>query len=220
MLKIPLFNHRYLSAVFSAKRRSAQFLALITLLLIATTSCTDEGADSQPQTQASKSNIVTLKTNLGVIKVELDVAKAPLTSANFLSYANEGYYDGTIFHRVIPQFMIQGGGFEADMVKKSTNPPVHNEANNGLLNEPYTIAMARTNDPHSATSQFFINTQANANLNHTGENVRGWGYTVFGKVTEGQGVVDAIEKVQTTSRAGHPDVPVADVVIESVTVGG
>ena len=219
MLKIPLFSHRSLSAVFSAKLRSAKFLALIAAILLTTTACTDQGASSQPQPPVNNANLVTLETSLGIIKVELYAEKAPLSVANFLSYANEGYYDGTIFHRVIQQFMIQGGGFEPSMAKKSTKSSVLNEANNDLLNEPYTIAMARTNEPHSATSQFFINTQDNASLNHTGENMHGWGYAVFGKVIEGQDVVDAIEKVQTTSRAGYRDVPVEDVLIESVTVG-
>ena len=220
MLRNTPIGHKTLSAVFSAKLRSVKLLLSITALLLTITSCTGEGVSSQPQPQAkTEQNIVTLKTSLGDIKIQLDVEKAPLTVSNFLSYANEGHYDGTIFHRVIPQFMIQGGGFGADMVKKASKSPVRNEANNGLLNEAYTIAMARTNDPHSATSQFFINTKTNLNLNHSGENTIGWGYAVFGKVVEGQAVVDAIEKVQTTNRAGHANVPVENVVIDAVTVG-
>ena len=220
MLKLPLHSHRPRSVFSSVKLRSARLLALITLLLLATTSCTDKNVSSQQQPSKSQSSIVTLETSLGVIKIELDSEKAPITVANFLSYANQGFYDGTIFHRVIPQFMIQGGGFEASMTKKAIKAPIANEANNGLINEHYTIAMARTGDPHSATAQFFINTKNNANLNHTAEDTRGWGYAVFGKVTEGQDVVDAIEKVQTTSRAGYRDVPIESVVIKSVTIGG
>ena len=214
-----LISDRYLNGAFSVKFRPLKILALITAVMIATTACADKGADKQTQKE-SNPNFVTVKTSLGSMKIELDSEKAPLSVENFLSYAKEGYYDNTIFHRVIPQFMIQGGGFELGLSKKTTKAPILNEANNGLLNQPYTIAMARTGDPHSATSQFFINTKNNAPLNHTGENTGGWGYAVFGKVIEGQSVVDAIEKVQTAAKAGHRDVPIVDVVIESVTVGG
>ncbi|HEV8691482.1 MAG TPA: peptidylprolyl isomerase [Ideonella sp.] len=157
---------------------------------------------------------VELTTSAGVIRLELDDAKAPLSVANFLSYANKGHYDGTVFHRVIKSFMIQGGGMTADMKQKPTDAPVQNEANNGLKNDKYTVAMARTNAPHSATSQFFINTKDNAFLNFTAETPSGWGYTVFGKVVAGQDVVDAIEKVRTGNKGFHDDVPLEAVTIE------
>lgn len=161
---------------------------------------------------------VHMQTNRGTIVLELDAEKAPETVANFLEYARSGFYDGTIFHRVIPGFMIQGGGFEPGMQQKSTRAPVKNEADNGLTNDLGTIAMARTSDPHSATAQFFINAKDNGFLNYTAASSQGWGYCVFGKVVEGIDVVKDIEKVSTTSRAGLQDVPRDDVVIESVTV--
>jgi peptidyl-prolyl cis-trans isomerase B (cyclophilin B) len=152
--------------------------------------------------------------NRGVIVLELDEAKAPKTVANFLGYVKKGHYDRTIFHRVIPQFMIQGGGFEPGMSQKPTDAPVQNEANNGLKNQKYTVAMARTSDPHSASAQFFINTADNEFLNHKSPTAQGWGYAVFGKVVGGQDVVDKIEGVRTGNRMGHGDVPAEDVVIE------
>jgi peptidyl-prolyl cis-trans isomerase B (cyclophilin B) len=151
---------------------------------------------------------------LGVIKLELDAAKAPNSVANFLAYVNKGHYNGTIFHRVIPGFMIQGGGFEAGMTQKATDKPINNEANNGLKNDKYTIAMARTNDPHSATAQFFINVADNGFLNHTAPSAQGWGYAVFGKVVAGTDVVDKIAAVKTGQKGFHGDVPKDDVVIE------
>jgi peptidyl-prolyl cis-trans isomerase B (cyclophilin B) len=150
--------------------------------------------------------------------LELDAEKAPLTTANFLEYVQSGHYNGTLFHRVIDGFMIQGGGYEPGMVLKPTRAPIRNEADNGLRNEPYTIAMARTSDPHSATAQFFINVANNDFLNFTAPTPQGWGYCVFGRVVEGQEVVDKIRKVRTGQRAGHQDVPVEDVVIESAEV--
>jgi peptidyl-prolyl cis-trans isomerase B (cyclophilin B) len=162
--------------------------------------------------------MVIIRTTFGEITLELDAEKAPLTVANFLAYARDGYYDGTIFHRVIENFMIQGGGFDASMQQKPTSKPVQNEADNGLKNDFGTVAMARTNDPHSATAQFFINVKDNDFLNHSGKNMQGWGYTVFARVTEGNEVLDKIRVVATTSRSGHQDVPVEDVIIESVTV--
>jgi peptidyl-prolyl cis-trans isomerase B (cyclophilin B) len=162
--------------------------------------------------------MVIIRTTFGEIKLDLDAEKAPKTVANFLSYAGDGYYDGTIFHRVIDNFMIQGGGFDTSMTQKPTAEPVENEADNGLKNDFGTVAMARTMDPHSATAQFFINVKDNDFLNHSGKNMQGWGYTVFGKVTEGSEVLDKIRAVATTSRNGHQDVPVDDVIIESVTV--
>ena len=157
---------------------------------------------------------VKLTTNHGDILIELDAAKAPLSVANFLNYVRNGHYNGTVFHRVIKGFMIQGGGFEPGMKQKSTDAPIQNEANNGLKNAHYTLAMARTNAPHSATAQFFINTTNNGFLDFKSESPSGWGYAVFGKVIAGQDVVDKIEKSKTATRAGHGDVPVEDVVIE------
>ena len=162
--------------------------------------------------------MVIIRTTFGELKLELDAEKAPQTVANFLQYAEEGFYDGTIFHRVIDNFMIQGGGFDTDFRQKATREPIENEADNGLKNDFGTIAMARTMDPHSATAQFFINVKDNDFLNHSGKNTQGWGYTVFGKVTEGNEVLDKIRAVPTGSRGGHQDVPTDDVIIESVEV--
>ena len=161
---------------------------------------------------------VTIATTVGQMTLELDADNAPKTVENFLAYASSGFYDGTIFHRVINNFMIQGGGFTTDMEQKPTQAPVDNEANNGLKNERGTIAMARTKDPHSATAQFFINVQDNDFLNHTGENMQGWGYTVFGKITQGEDVLDKIRCVQTGSQGGHQDVPTEPIIIESISV--
>jgi peptidyl-prolyl cis-trans isomerase B (cyclophilin B) len=158
---------------------------------------------------------VDLETSKGTIRVELDEAKAPISSKNFLEYVDAGHYDGTIFHRVIPGFMVQGGGFEAGMKQKATKATITNEANNGLKNDRYTLAMARTSAPHSASSQFFINATDNNFLNFTAETASGWGYAVFAKVVSGSEVVDAIEKVKTGSKGGHGDVPLEDVVILS-----
>mgnify|MGYP001566150102 FL=1 len=152
--------------------------------------------------------------DLGVITLELDAAKAPKSVENFLAYVNKGHYDRTIFHRVIPGFMIQGGGFEPGMSQKASDKPIENEANNGLKNDKYTIAMARTNDPHSASSQFFINVADNGFLNHTAPSAQGWGYAVFGKVVSGTDVVDKIAAVKTGQKGYHGDVPKDDVVIE------
>lgn len=161
---------------------------------------------------------VRMQTNRGTIVLELDAEKAPETVANFLEYARSGFYDGTIFHRVIPGFMIQGGGFEPGMTQKTAGSPIKNEADNGLTNDLGTIAMARTSDPHSATAQFFINAKDNGFLNFSAPTGQGWGYCVFGKVVEGIDVVKDIEQVATTMRAGHQDVPQDDVLIESVSV--
>lgn len=158
--------------------------------------------------------MVKLHTNLGEITLELDAEKAPVTVANFLEYVNNGFFDNTIFHRVIDGFMIQCGGFEPGMSQKPTNAAIKNEADNGLTNQTYTIAMARTSAPHSASSQFFINLADNDFLNFSSPTSNGWGYCVFGKVTSGTDVVDKIRKVKTGSKAGHQDVPVEDVVIE------
>ncbi|OLS58895.1 peptidylprolyl isomerase [Pseudomonas putida] len=161
---------------------------------------------------------VKLSTNHGVIVLQLDSEKAPKTVENFVQYVQDGHYDGTIFHRVIKGFMIQGGGFDASMGQKKTRASIQNEADNGLKNDKYTIAMARTMEPHSASAQFFINASNNDFLNHSGKNVQGWGYAVFGAVTEGQEIVDAIEKVATGSKAGHQDVPKEDVIIEKAEI--
>jgi peptidyl-prolyl cis-trans isomerase B (cyclophilin B) len=160
---------------------------------------------------------VLLKTSRGDITVELDETAAPESTRNFLAYVNKGHYDGTVFHRVIKGFMVQGGGFEAGMKQKPTEAPITNEADNGLKNQHYTLAMARTNAPHSATAQFFINTADNRFLDHTAPTAQGWGYAVFGKIVAGNDVVDAIESVKTANRGGHADVPVDDVLIVQAT---
>jgi peptidyl-prolyl cis-trans isomerase B (cyclophilin B) len=162
--------------------------------------------------------MVKLHTNHGVITLELDAAKAPATVENFLSYVKSGHFNNTVFHRVIDGFMIQGGGFEPGMKQKPAGAQIKNEADNKLKNDNYTIAMARTSDPHSATAQFFINVGNNDFLNHTAPTSQGWGYCVFGKLTAGTEVVDKIKGVKTGSRAGHQDVPVDDVVIEKAEV--
>ena len=166
--------------------------------------------------------MIVLHTNHGDIKLELDHEKAPKTAANFEQYVKEGFYDGVIFHRVINNFMIQGGGFEPGMHQKKTRESIENEADNGLSNEKYTLAMARTMDPHSASAQFFINVADNAFLDHSGKNTQGWGYAVFGRVVEGTDVVDKIKGVSTTMKAGHQDVPAEDVIMQEgiFCVGG
>ncbi|OGT04083.1 MAG: cyclophilin [Gallionellales bacterium RIFCSPLOWO2_02_60_31] len=162
--------------------------------------------------------MVKLHTNHGTITLQLDAEKAPNTVKNFLEYVNSGFYNGTIFHRVIADFMIQGGGFEPGMKQKKVNAPIQNEAANGLSNDTYTVAMARTSDPHSATAQFFINTKNNRFLNHVAPNAQDYGYCVFGKVVEGTEVVDAIRKAKTGFRAGHQDVPEEDIIITKAEV--
>jgi peptidyl-prolyl cis-trans isomerase B (cyclophilin B) len=162
--------------------------------------------------------MITFKTNLGDIVLELDFANTPKTAENFMNYAKEGFYDGTIFHRVIKGFMIQGGGFDENMQQKKTGTPIKNEGKNGQQNKRGTIAMARTSDPHSATAQFFINAVDNDFLNFTAETPNGWGYCVFGKVTAGMDVIDKIIAVPTTSRQGHQNVPTDNVILEKVIV--
>lgn len=166
--------------------------------------------------QAADAPRVLLKTNMGDIELELNPEKAPKTVENFLQYVKSGQYNGTIFHRVIGSFMIQGGGFDQNMREKATRPPIHNEANNGLKNDTYTIAMARMSNPHSASAQFFINTNNNNMLNYPGSD--GWGYAVFGKVIKGMQVVDKIKQVSTGNRGPYQDVPLQPVVIESATI--
>ena len=189
-------------------------------LLVALTSCVDViENDEANNLMENKMTQVTIKTSVGDIQLELKDKKAPLTVENFKTIASSGYYEGTIFHRVINGFMIQGGGLTADMNNKSSGTnPIQNEANNGLSNDRGTIAMARTMDPHSATSQFFINHKDNGFLNHTGETSQGWGYAVFGKVTEGMEVVDKIADVPTGSSGAYQDVPEEVITIESVTI--
>ena len=162
--------------------------------------------------------MIIFNTNHGPISIELDSEKAPKSAENFLQYAKEGFYNGTIFHRVIDGFMIQGGGFEPGMSQKANHDPIDNEADNGLSNLTGTLAMARTAEPHSATSQFFINVSDNFFLDHRGKTAQGWGYAVCGKVVDGMDVVNKIKSCQTTSRAGHQDVPVDDIIIESTDV--
>jgi peptidyl-prolyl cis-trans isomerase B (cyclophilin B) len=191
--------------------RFSIILGLIAFALVATANA-DEKTPSNPR--------VALETSMGKVVLELFADKAPVTVANFLAYVKSGFYDGTVFHRVIPDFMIQGGGFTAGMKKKPANPPIVNEADSGLRNERGTIAMARTSDPHSATCQFFINTKDNAFLNHRGKNSKGWGYAAFGKVLEGMEVVDAVSKVPTGTRGPFRDVPVEPVVIQKAGIIG
>ena len=189
-----------------------KYLLFITLLLTTTLSFSTEKTMSDTQSK------VKLTTNLGEIIIQLNTEKAPLSSANFLRYVNEGFYNGTIFHRVIPDFMAQGGGFDTSFNQKTVHAPINNEANNGLLNSRGTLAMARTNDPNSATGQFFINYKDNSFLNHTSQTSSGWGYAVFGEVIEGMDVADAIAKEATGNRNGHQDVPKTDIIIEKAEV--
>ena len=205
----------------SVKNYNTLKIALCTMALaFVINSCSKKDDEAEmPIIKETKMTQVTIKTSLGDIQLELDAEKAPITVENFVSIAKSGYYTDTIFHRVINGFMVQGGGLTADMGNKSSGTaPIQNEANNGLSNDRGTIAMARTMDPHSATSQFFINHKDNGFLNHTGENPQGWGYAVFGKVTEGMEVVDAIADIVTGSSGGHQDVPLEVINIESVTV--
>jgi peptidyl-prolyl cis-trans isomerase B (cyclophilin B) len=184
----------------------------IMLFLIPTLSFAKENTMSDTQSQ------VKLITSLGEIIIKLNTEKAPVSSANFLTYVNEGFYNGTIFHRVIPDFMAQGGGFDTGFKQKAVHAPIKNEANNGLTNRRGTLAMARTNDPNSATAQFFINLKDNSFLNHTSQTSSGWGYAVFGEVIEGMDVVDAMAKQATGNRGGHQDVPKTDIIIEKAEV--
>jgi peptidyl-prolyl cis-trans isomerase B (cyclophilin B) len=167
---------------------------------------------------AADSVRVSLETTKGVVVLELDAAKAPETVENFVAYVNAGHYDGTLFHRVMPGFVVQGGGYEKGLKERPTRPPVPNEANNGLSNVRGTIAMARTSDPHSATAQFFINLQDNTRLDHRSETPQGWGYCVFGRVVEGMDVMDSIAEVPTAPKGGHGNVPVEDVVLTRAKV--
>ena len=200
--------------------KSTIFVTFSLALIFMVTSCADKSDNIKIEKKMEKTMTnATIKTNLGDIQLELNDEKAPITVENFKKIAESGYYEGTIFHRVINGFMVQGGGLTADMSNKSSGTsPIQNEANNGLTNDRGTIAMARTMDPHSATSQFFINHKDNAFLNHTGENPQGWGYAVFGIVTEGMDIVDQIADVATGSSGAYQDVPEEVITIESVTV--
>jgi len=189
--------------------------ALFTLLFCCAMQSSYSSTQHINSTKGNKT-MVKLHTNKGIITLQLDAEKAPVTVKNFLEYVNSGFYNGTIFHRVIGNFMIQGGGFEPGMIQKKTNAPIKNEAANGLKNDKYTVAMARTGDPHSATAQFFINVKDNDFLNYPGQD--GWGYCVFGKVVEGKEVVDAIRNVKTGNRSGSQDVPLEDVIITKAEV--
>jgi peptidyl-prolyl cis-trans isomerase B (cyclophilin B) len=189
-----------------------KYILFIILFFTTTLSFSTEKTMSDTQTK------VKLTTNLGEIVIQLNTEKAPLSSANFLTYVNEGFYNGTIFHRVIPDFMAQGGGFDTSFNQKTVHAPIKNEANNGLVNSRGTLAMARTNDPHSATAQFFINYKDNSFLNHSSQTSSGWGYAVFGEVIEGMNVVDAMAKEATGNRNGHQDVPKSDIIIEKAEV--
>jgi peptidyl-prolyl cis-trans isomerase B (cyclophilin B) len=191
---------------------------LVMALTVAVAPATGFTQNNSTSKQGADMVTVTMETNKGVITLELDREKAPDSVENFITYAKSGHYDGTIFHRVIPGFMIQGGGFDTGMQQKDTNPQIKNEAENGLKNDKGTVAMARTNVPDSATSQFFINLKDNDFLNHTSPTPQGWGYAVFGKVTSGMDVVESIESVSTANKGGHQDVPVSEVIIEKVTV--
>jgi peptidyl-prolyl cis-trans isomerase B (cyclophilin B) len=189
-----------------------KIILFMLLLLTSTLSFATENTMSDTPTK------VKLTTNLGEIIIQLNAEKAPVSSANFLTYVNEGFYNGTIFHRVIPDFMAQGGGFDTSFNQKAVHAPIKNEADNGLKNTRGTLAMARTNDPNSATAQFFINLKDNTFLNHTGKNTSGWGYAVFGEVIEGMDVVDAMAKQATGNRGGHQDVPKTDIIIEKAEI--
>jgi peptidyl-prolyl cis-trans isomerase B (cyclophilin B) len=209
-----------MTSLFSRFSRSLASLSLLTALTLMvspiqaqTTSQSNTGSSSM-----TTSPRVKLTTTAGDIVIELDAVNAPKSAENFLTYTREGFYDNTVFHRVIDGFMVQGGGFEPGMKQKTTKAPIENEATNGLKNDKYTLAMARTNDPHSATSQFFINIANNDFLNHTAPTAQGWGYTVFGKVVEGQDVVDAIRGVKTGNAGFHQNVPTNDVVIEKAVI--
>jgi peptidyl-prolyl cis-trans isomerase B (cyclophilin B) len=197
--------------------RNAAILLMLSPPLFAQASNTNPKNPNKPS-QGTSMTAVKFTTSMGSFTLQLDAAKAPKTVENFLQYVRDGHYTGTVFHRVIGNFMVQGGGFEKGMKQKPTRAPVENEANNGLKNDNYTVAMARTSDPHSASAQFFINVKNNDFLNHSAPTSQGWGYAVFGKVSEGMDTVDAIKKVQTSTKGGHGDVPTVDVVIEKAEI--
>jgi len=209
-------------SLFSNWLRSLRSLLLVGMLpLVSVSAQTAPPSTSTPKqgiTSMSTNPRVKMSTNLGDFTITLDAAKAPKTVANFLAYVNDGFYNGTIFHRVIDGFMVQGGGFEPGLKQKATKANVENEANNGLKNNKYTLAMARTSDPHSATAQFFINVANNDFLNHTAPTAQGWGYAVFGQVTEGMDVIDKMKGVATGNSGFHQNVPTTDLVITKAVV--
>jgi len=204
--------------VYDRESTMKQLLGLLLATVVSLASLTGYSQENQSNAKGAGMVKVTMETSKGVITLELDREKAPATVENFINYARAGHYDGTVFHRVIPGFMIQGGGFDSDMKQKPTNSPVKIEADNGLKNTKGTVAMARTSDPNSATSQFFINVSDNGFLDYKAATPQGWGYAVFGKVTGGMDVVEAIEKVETGNSSGHQNVPLEDVIIQKVTV--
>jgi peptidyl-prolyl cis-trans isomerase B (cyclophilin B) len=209
--------------LFAGLARCSTVLILLTAFLPGSPAVVGQTLSQNTQTNQDNSSMSTsprvkLNTTAGDIVIELNAADAPKSTENFLTYVRDGFYDNTIFHRVIDGFMIQGGGFEPGMKQKDTRAPIENEANNGLKNDKYTLAMARTNDPHSATAQFFINVANNDFLNHTAPTAQGWGYAVFGKVVEGEDVVDQIRGVKTGNAGFHQNVPTEDVVIEKATI--
>nr|WP_245150704.1 peptidylprolyl isomerase [Pollutimonas harenae] len=206
------------SNTFSSTLRVFSIACATSLALCLGSAAQAASSNSTEGTSMSTNPRVSLQTSQGVILIELNAEKAPKTVESFLTYVKEGFYDGTVFHRVINNFMVQGGGFDADMKQKQTHAPVENEANNGLKNDRYTLAMARTSDPHSATAQFFINVADNDFLNFTSPTPNGWGYAVFGKVVEGTEVVDQIKAVKTGNKGFHQDVPLENVIIEKATV--
>lgn len=213
-----MFIHSIIHRVLIPSARISS-LVLTTALALGLAGASQAASTTSTEGQSmSTTPRVKLQTSMGDMVIQLDAEKAPKTVDNFLTYVKEGFYDGTIFHRVIGNFMIQGGGFETGMKQKTTHEAVENEANNGLKNDRYTLAMARTSDPHSATAQFFINVADNDFLNFTAPTPNGWGYAVFGKVVEGTEVVDQIKSVKTGSKGFHQDVPNDDVVIEKATV--
>ncbi len=203
-----------------------RLITIITFLVFSLSACSADKKATEETTNATQSHgdkmaanpRVKIETTLGDITLELDATHAPISTENFIAYVKDGHYDGTIFHRVIPNFMVQGGGMNPDMSERTSKAPIKNEANNGLKNDKGTVAMARTNDPHSASAQFFINVKDNDFLNFRSEDMQGWGYAVFGKVVDGMDVVEKIEAVQTGDKGYHQDVPVDAVIMNKVTV--
>lgn len=230
-MKINLYPNQFLIVLFSffflitgcdANEQKTETTAEESIKKVSTQNKTEtikKTTETQKTGEKMSANpVIIMETSKGTMKIELDAEKAPKSSENFVNYVNDGFYDGLIFHRVIPNFMVQGGGMNPDMSEKANKAPINNEANNGLKNDRGTIAMARTNDPHSATSQFFINLKDNDFLNHTSESPAGWGYAVFGKVTDGLEVIDEIAKVKTGNHGHHGDVPLEAITIIKATV--
>ena len=215
---ITFFSFFFLIAGCNASEPTKAEEAVATEIVKEVEAKTEQLTDKKDSGEQMSNPKIKLETSKGTMVIELDAEKAPKSAANFVEYVKDGFYDGLIFHRVIPNFMVQGGGMNPDMSQKANKAPIQNEANNGLKNDRGTLAMARTNDPHSATSQFFINLKDNDFLNHTSESPAGWGYAVFGKVTEGLETIDEIAKVQTDNVGGHGDVPTEAVTIIEATI--